>query len=38
MGAHCAGEYPFVRVFAHGSATAGVRSTFAYEGMGLTAE
>lgn len=28
----------FVRVFAYGSASAGVRSTFAYDGMGLTAE
>ena len=27
----------FVRVFAYGSASAGVRSTFAYDGMGLTA-
>jgi hypothetical protein len=28
----------FVRVFAYGSASAGVHSTFAYDGMGLTAE
>ena len=28
----------FVRVFAYGSAAAAVRSTFAYDGMGLTAE